>query len=152
MKNILLKISLGTILVVSGCATAKQYVPLPNQSVEVENPEMTRIYVLRPSTLGAVIPMAVKDGDQLMGETASASYLCWERPPGDTQITGKAENESWVKNYFDKGKRYYVLQRMQMGAFIERNKLEILTEEEGKKYLKKCHPPKVVAPKIKKAK
>lgn len=135
---------LVVVLFASGCASAKQYVALPDQKVEVENQEMGRIYVLRPSSLGAAISMAVKDDNQLVGDTGAGSFLCWERNPGEAKITGKAENESWVKMYVDKGKRHYVLQRMQMGAFIARNKMEVISEEEGKKYLGKCKPPKVL--------
>ena len=150
MKKLVYHLFLFSMMMsIFGCASAKQYVPLPDQKVEVEDQNKARVYVLRPSLIGSAVPMAVKDGNKLIGDTGGGSFLCWERDVGDGQITGKAENESWVKVYFDKGKRYYILQRMQMGVLIARNKMEILSAEEGKKYMEKCKLPKVVPPKQK---
>ncbi len=150
MKNSIHRFLLFVVLLcLSGCASATQFVALPDQKVDIENKEMARIYVLRPSSVGAAIPMAIKDGNDLIGDTGAESFLCWERNPGEIKITGKAENESWVKMYVDKGKKYYVLQRMQIGAFISRNKLETLSEQDGKKYFVKCKPPKVAIKKNK---
>ncbi len=129
---------------ICGCASVEQMVPFPDQKVKIENPQMCRIYVMRPAGyFGAAIPMSVKDGDKFIGDTSGASYLCWEREPGDVTISSKSENESWVKLSTVKGQVYYVLQRYEMGFVLARNKLEEVSAEEGLKYLAQCKPPKV---------
>ncbi len=36
------------LLALSGCATTRQFVPVPDQAKEVSHPDKGRIYVMRP--------------------------------------------------------------------------------------------------------
>ncbi len=128
-----------------GCASTKQYVPVPNQNVRVEDENKARIYVIRPaSSFGAAIPMAIIDNGLLIGDTGAASYLSWERDPGDVSISGKSENTSKVEFTAKKGDVYYIEQFINMGFAIARNRLELIDEEKGKKLQAACKPPKYV--------
>jgi hypothetical protein len=123
----------------------KQYVPFPNQSVEVENPERCRIYVLRPKP-AVSFTMTVRDGDVFIGDTGPRSYFCWEREAGVAVITSKAENRSTVTLETQKGKVYYFIQHVQLGMWTARNVLERVDDEEGRRLLRQCGAPTFAMP------
>lgn len=128
--------------ILAGCASTKQFVPFPDQSKQVENPDKARIYVVRPDGLGFAVSMNVNDGPLLVGETGPRGYLCWERDPGQVEVAGKAENTSRLTLTVEKGLAYYIKQQVKMGFFIARNKLLLLREVDGKAALERCTPPK----------
>lgn len=129
-------------LFVAGCASNQQFVRIPNQNVRVEDPNKGRIYVIRPSGMGASASFEVWDGKVHVGNSASKSYLCWERKPGEAIISGKEENVSTVSIYVKANQPYYIFQHMRMGWVAARNELEVVSEEQGKELLKKCKGPK----------
>ena len=131
----------GLISLMTGCASTKQYVHFPDQSKSIENPEMARIYVVRPTSFGGAISMNVSDGDKLIGQTGPNGYLCWERVPGETTIKGKAENSSQLTLNTEQGESYYVQQHVKLGFLIAGNKLSLLSEKEGKEKVSQCKPP-----------
>ena len=130
-------------LVLVGCVSSHQIVPFPDQSKTVSDPTKGRIYVFRPANSGGAVAMEIFDDGKLVGITGAAGYLCWERPPGQTVISAKAENMSSVNLPVQAGKAHYIFQHMAMGWVQARNRLEIVSEEEGLKILKKCKPPKI---------
>lgn len=126
-----------------GCASTHQIHPFPDQAKELENPKYSRIYLLRPTIFGAAIPMDVFENDSRIGTTGPRGYLCWEREPSEIRLKGKGENESSITLYLKEGQVYYVQQHISMGFLYARNWLEQLSDQEGKKKLAKCKPPKV---------
>jgi len=145
MKKILLTFAIGGALVFwNGCAGTRQFVPLPDQSKNIENINMGRIYVLRPTAkIGSAVPVLITDDGKRIGNTGPKGYLCWERDPGSALIVGRSENASELKLAVEKGIVYYILLDIKWGLIAARNKLEILNEAEGKEKLKGCKPPKV---------
>jgi len=141
IRRLLTLVFLTALLALASCASTNQLVPFPDQSVEVENPELGRIYVMRPSSLGGAISMAVEDDQRLIGHTGPDSYLCWEREPGTATITGRAENVATLSIDVTAGSVTYVHQGMRMGMWKARNVLKLLDEEKGKKELAGCDPP-----------
>jgi hypothetical protein len=142
MKQILLIANCAAALFVAGCASTVQYVPMPDQSKAVEDPAKGRIYVVRPASVGSAVGMNVSDNGNPVGKTGPKGYLCWERQPGDAVISGSSENTSKVSLPVRSGSIHYVFQHIRMGIWIARNDLEVVSEEEGKKQLKKCKPAK----------
>ena len=130
-----------TVSIMTGCASTRQFVRLPDQSKTVEDTSKARIYVVRPSVLGAAISMKVTDGEQEIGKTGGKGYLCWERMPGETTLKSKAENTATLPLKTEAGTVYYVQQQIRMGVLKARNKLSILEEQDGKEALTKCNPP-----------
>jgi hypothetical protein len=139
-------VCVAVISLVAGCASTKQYVRLPDQTKALENPELCRIYVIRPSIVGGAIPMSVRDDNKLIGSTGPKGYLCWEREPGKTKLSSKAENTSSVELDAKKGSDYYFTQYVRMGFFIARTKLELIDETKGQEMLKFCKPPTITSP------
>jgi hypothetical protein len=67
---------------------ASQSVPLPRQDVAVTSPELARIYCVREEEVGSTgvrtAAIEVQDGDKLIGQLNSGTFLCWERKGGRT--------------------------------------------------------------------
>jgi hypothetical protein len=123
-----------------GCASSYQLVPMPNQSKSIDDPRKGRIYVIRPSSLGSAVQMSIADGGNPIGKTGPASYLCWEREPGDVIVSATSENTSRVSLPVRPGSIHYIVQYMRMGMWVARNELNVVTEEVGQKELKRCKP------------
>jgi len=123
-----------------GCASAVQYAPLPDQSKSIDNPEKSRIYVIRPTTFGGAIGIDILDGDEHIGKTGPNTYLSWERDPGETIIYSRAENTFELPLEAKKGLQYFIEQEIHMGIWSARSSLKVLPEEEGKEKLKECKP------------
>ena len=111
--------------------------------VNIENQEMIRVYVIRATGLGSAISTNIYDDNRLIGTTGPNGYLCWEREAGKTEILAKAENKSKVYLDTEPGEICYIKQDIQLGVLMARTKLELVNEEQGKKLLKKCKPPKM---------
>ena len=131
------------VALVIGCASTHQVVRLPDQTKTVEDPSKARIYVVRPTFVAGAISMKVTDGEQEIGKTGANGYLCWERTPGETTIKSKAENTATLPLKTEAGVVYYVQQHIRIGILFARNKLSLLTPQEGTEALKKCKPPQV---------
>lgn len=86
--------------------------------------------------------MPINDGETKIGITGPKGYLCWERAPGDTTITSKAENTATLPLKCEAGMVYYVGQHMRMGLLNARTKLTLLPDAKGKEKLSECKPPK----------
>ena len=131
-------------VIFTGCASNQQFVHFPDQTKVVEDTNKGRIYVMRPTTLGAAISMDVSDDGKIVGSTGPSGFICWEREPGNTVISAKAENTTAVKVDVEAGKVNYIFLHIRFGWVTARNELEIVSEEEGKKVLKQCKPPNLI--------
>ena len=143
MKNVILCLTLALILLCgAGCATmSTQAVALPDLNKQIDNPQMGRIYVIRPTMYGGALSMQITDNGKLIGITMGNSYLCWEREPGKVEIAAKAENLSVVSLDVQPAKSYYICQHVGMGWWTARNTLELVSEQKGKEFIKECTPP-----------
>lgn len=128
-------------VLLSGCAASDQYVRFPDQSKTVEDPGKGRIYVIRPKLTGLGIFSDITDDGQAIGCTSRQGFLCWERPPGMTTLTGKTDNTSSLTLNVQAGEVSYVLQTLNFGWIETDNQLALVTAQEGKEALKQCNPP-----------
>ena len=144
MKNLIRTLAVGLLsLVLLGCASTKQSVRIPDISVPLEDTTKARIYVIRPALIGGAVQMKVTDNDEQIGRTGPQSYLVWERAPGDTFVTSKAEKPCSVSLHCEAGKVYYILQRVEPGVWYARCRMEEITEEQARGFLKGCKVAKV---------
>jgi hypothetical protein len=61
--------------------------PLPS-SPQAQNPQQTRIFVLRdPETFSELVHPSIKVDDQSLGDVAPARYLFVDRPPGQHVVS-----------------------------------------------------------------
>ena len=127
-------------LVLTGCvARTKQFAPMPDQSQTVDNPEYARIYVIRPSSLGFAEKFIIGDGQVKIGNLGAESYLCWERPAGETELIGYCTNIFPLNLTMEKNKVYYILAEVYAVGFNACVELFQLTPEEGQIALQDCH-------------
>ena len=126
-----------------GCGSTTQYVPLPDQSKRIEDPSKARIYVVRPTALGAAISYSISDGNRLIGNIGPNGYICWERPEGQMEVIGRAANTSSLPVEVEQGSVYYIQQSTYMDYLSVSNRLNLLSEAEGKSKVNRCKPPKV---------
>jgi hypothetical protein len=132
-------------LLVTGCAGTRQFVTMPDQSKSVEDPSKGRIYLMRPASIGTAVSMNVGEDGKPIGVTGAHGFLCWERAPGDSIISSTAEGVSQLPLTVDAGHIYYVVQHVRMGVWMARSELQLVSDEEGTKTLKHCHPAQVEA-------
>ena len=144
-RIILLAVS-GLLSLITGCASSKQYVHFPDQNKAIENPELARIYVVRPTADVAAVSMKISDGDNAIGTTGPKGFLCWERIPGSATIIstdwGKTNSISKLALHTAKGHVYYIQQNVRLGVLKAHHEFTLLSEEDGKAIVSKCNPPK----------
>ncbi|MDR3163260.1 MAG: DUF2846 domain-containing protein [Helicobacteraceae bacterium] len=123
----------------SGCAS----VPMASNEADLAAKEFKMptngkagVYVYRNEVMGAAIKMDALVDDQLIGSTAAQTYHYVEIAPGRHVFKGKAENESLLDLDAVANKLYYIWQEVKMGAFIARNKLQLVSAEQGQKGVK----------------
>jgi hypothetical protein len=89
MKNRFCPILLAALACLAAChGPSSQRVPLPRQDVAVTSPELARIYCVREEEVGSTgvrtAAIEVHDGDTIVGQLNSGTFLCWERKGGRT--------------------------------------------------------------------
>lgn len=123
-------------------AITQQYVDYPDQSKEVQNPEMARIYLCRPTSISKGINFEVSDGNIHIGDIGRRGYLCWERKPGTVTIMSKAIGDvgdiGIVSLTVLKGQVYYIQQYVWP---IANNKLSQRNKVDGINMMNECSPP-----------
>ena len=70
-------------LILSGCASSHQIVPLPEPSTRTRNSGLARIYAIHERSSGN---FAVAEDNKLIGEAGKGGYVGWEREPGTATI------------------------------------------------------------------
>jgi len=129
---------------ITGCASSRQFVPLPDQGKRVDDPSKGRIYVMRPASgFWENGTMNISEDGKFIGRTGPRGFICWERRPGATIVTGKAEGISQAPLTIEPGGVYFIFEHVRMGFLMARNELEVLDEQRGKEVLKHCHPAKI---------
>ncbi len=105
--------------------------PAPNQAI---------IYVLRPTLMGNKIQTKLAVDGQWKGVNRGDNYFFFTLDPGEHYFCSQSENRSLLTLKVEAGKTYYLQQHIHLGAMKARNKLELMTEEEGKAKLADAHP------------
>ena len=133
-------------LLFAGCASNEQYVRYPDQSKVVEDPAKGRICVIRPKLAGMGISPAITDDGKSIGSTCPRGFLCWERAPGDATIAGITDTTNEVAVTVKAGGVTYIFQAIDFGWTRTDNRLEIVSEQEGRAAIEKCKPPVCYVP------
>jgi hypothetical protein len=118
-----------------GCASvpmgdAKQDAALKSFTAK---PDFAGIYIYRNENFGAAIRMDVEVDEQPIGQTAAKTFLYKEVSAGKHTVTSKSENTDTVEIHAVAGKLYYIWQEVKMGFLYARTKLNLVSDEDGKK-------------------
>jgi len=129
---------------VVGCASTKQYVKLPDQSVGLENPGMARIYIARPSVKACSVAMEVMDNATDIGVIGPKGYLCWERYPGEMRLVGITDVDDAFTDIIQIKSGYVYYFRYNIHQLYDiRHQLDQVSGSEGMRILGSCNPPRV---------
>lgn len=128
-------IPLAATLLISGCASvpmgeAKQDAALKTFSVTKEK---SGIYIYRNESMGAAVKMDVAIDGQPIGQTAAKTYFYKEVTPGKHVVSSTAENTDTIEVDTKPGTLTFIWQEVKMGLMYARNKLHLVSEEEGKR-------------------
>ena len=126
---------------------------MPDQSVEITNQDMSRVYLVRPAqTYGKAMGVVIFDGQAEIGKVGTGSFLCWERPAGRTLMRAvyqpvepqRAPQEGLLDLNTEPGRAYVCSVSIDHGTFEP--KLVQLSWEEGKKLIQELDPAEVNLP------
>ncbi len=139
-------IAVMALLFVSSCATVSlEQMKSDTQGYELplkSKKDKVSVYVVRPSGIGPVIKFNVflddRENDSEMGFTQGNQYIYFYATPGKHKISSKAENWSDIEIEANGGESVFVQQIATPGFIMARNKLKIISETEGKFYIKKA--------------
>lgn len=124
----------ASVVLMVGCASinsAPASVDAESKQFNVK-PAVSQVYVYRNETLGAALSMPVTVDGKLAGTTGPHSYFRFDLPAGKHTFTSQG-TESTLDLVTEVGKLYFVWQEVKMGAFSGGSKLQLVTEEQGKK-------------------
>jgi hypothetical protein len=122
-------------LVLAGCAS----VPMgdPKRDAELKSFAVSQdkagIYIYRNESMGAAVKMDVSVDGQAIGQTAAKTYFYKEVAPGKHVVSSTAENTDTLEVDAKPGTLTFIWQEVKMGLLYARNKLHLVSEEEGKK-------------------
>jgi hypothetical protein len=97
------------------------------------------VYVVRPTLLGNKVQTKLAVDGEWKGVNRGNNYFFFTLDPGEHHLCSQSENRSVGTITVEAGKSYFLQQHIRMGMKKARNTIEILSEEEGRKALAKCH-------------
>lgn len=135
MKKVVMPLVAVAALVVSGCASVPMGDPARDAALKTFTVAQDKagIYVYRNESMGAAVKMDVTVDGMHIGQTAAKTYFYKEVTPGKHVIASTAENTDTLEVDLKPGTLAFVWQEVKMGLMYARNKLHLVSEEEGKK-------------------
>ena len=114
--------------------TDKSQHPTPEQPAD-----KALIYVIRPTMMGNKIQTKLAVDGEWKGTNRGKDYFYFTLDPGEHYFCSEAENHSVLKAKVEAGKTYYFQQHIRMGVMKARNKIDVMTEAEGKSKVADSH-------------
>ncbi|MFZ0773930.1 MAG: DUF2846 domain-containing protein [Candidatus Sulfotelmatobacter sp.] len=115
--------------------TDKSQHPTPEQPAD-----KALIYVIRPAMMGNKIQSKLAVDGEWKGTNRGNNCFSFTLDPGEHYFCSAAENHSVLKLDVTAGKTYYLQQHVRMGMMKASNKLDVMSEEEGKAKVAEAHP------------
>lgn len=144
MKKIkFLLTSISIVLIFASCSSTKNLTTVVDPAKSLQAPEgKALIYVVRPSKVGFLINFKFYCDDEFIALTKGKTYIYTYVEPGQHTFMSKAENKEELEMVVEENKTYFLLQIPKMGIMKARNRLQVLSESEGRAALEKCKLPK----------
>ena len=98
------------------------------------------IYVIRPSSVAFAVRLPVDVDEKPIATLGAHDFGFINLDPGkhSFKVVNGTSKATLFEVTTEPGKIYYLEMEMKMGAISARGVLKSITEEEGKKFLKKC--------------
>jgi hypothetical protein len=149
MRRSCLFVLLAVMVLLVGCATAPSVEAMKADAGDFKLPagpyaDYATVYVVRPSTVGFAIRFSVYVGEKkdeyFAGSTKGNQFIHFAMAPGTRTILSQAENLATCTINAEKGKIYFIQQVPKMGVLFARNDLAVISEIEGKYWVKRLNP------------
>jgi hypothetical protein len=126
--------AIASITLAAGCASVSKAPPQADAEAKTfkPNPSVAQVYVYRNETLGAALSMPVTVNGKVAGSTGPNSYFKFDLPAGKHTITSQGDT-SKLDLTVEAGKNYFVWQEVKMGFVSGNSKLQVVSEEVGRK-------------------
>lgn len=127
-------------LLLGGCASVQMASEAEDAAAKkfTAKPGMSRIYVYRNETMGAAIKMPVSIDGQIIGETASKTYLMKDVTPGAHVVRSHTESTPELSVKTDANKVYFVWQEVKMGMWQAGSALQLMDQLRGRDEIMEC--------------
>ncbi len=127
-----------TVAAMAGCASGPAYLDYEAQMQPVGDGN-GRIYMYRPSSLGAAVKPAVRVNGDEVGTATAKGFFYVDLPPGDYNIATSTEAKRSLDVTLDAGDEKYVRLEIKMGAFVGHVKPVLVDADVGKEEIKKTN-------------
>ncbi|MDJ0793632.1 MAG: DUF2846 domain-containing protein [Woeseiaceae bacterium] len=127
---------LATVVAFAGCASGPAFEEYESQMQAVGDGK-GRIYMYRPSSLGAAVKPAIRVNGDAVGTSSAKGFFYVDLPPGDYTIAASTEAKRSLDVTLDAGEEMYVRLEMKMGAFVGHVKPVLVEASVGKEEIKK---------------
>ncbi len=119
-------------LLLTGCASGPSYTEAAS-SFDSLDPDKGRIYIYRPSAMGAAIQPKVKLNGDVVGKAVSHGFFFVDRAPGEYQIMTSTEVDRSLSVTLEKGDTRYVRLNTSFGFVVGHVYPELVEPGEGQK-------------------
>lgn len=140
-------------LLVAGCVSQNrlvQYAPLADPAKPLANPENCRIFVYTQKGFGGRLFLELCDKKRVIGTLSYNNYLCWERAPGEVELSSYSLDEKERLLTFDakKGEVYYVRVKANILAASPKDcfSFHLVDAQESQEGLSRCKMPRRITP------
>jgi len=123
-------------LLLAGCASGPKYAEVEPRIPPVPS-DQGRIYVYRPSFVGAAVQPQVRLNEEVVGKAVAQGFFFIDREPGDCVIACSTEEEHRLSFALEPGQVRYVKLILQMGFFMGHVLPELVDPETGESELAK---------------
>lgn len=120
----------------AGCASGPAFEEYEAQMQPVGDGN-GRIYMYRPSSLGAAVKPAVRVNGDAVGTATAKGFFFVDLPPGDYNISTSTEAKRSLDVTLDAGEEMYVRLEIKMGAFVGHVKPVLVEASVGSEEIKK---------------
>ena len=96
------------------------------------------VYIVRPTVFGFAVRQEITCDNYLIGSTKGKQYLYTVLSPGKHIFRAASENISKFELTLEAGKIYFLKQEVKMGLVVAGTALELLSEDDGRKFLSRC--------------
>ena len=124
-------------VILTACASGPKFTEVKPALVS-ESPDMGRIFLYRPSSIGAALQPDILLNGEKIGEAISWGFFYVDRPAGSYECLTSTEVERKVSFILEPGQTRYVRFSVSLGFFVGHVYGELVDDSVGLKEIKDC--------------
>lgn len=129
---------LTALVLLVGCATSGPKFSELSPTISNMPLDTGRLYIYRPSSVGAAIRPDVKLNGEVIGEAISWGFFYVDVKPGSYEILTSTEVDRKLSLLLNKGQTRYVRLNIALGFFVGHVYPELVENEVGEKEIHDC--------------